>query len=74
MAPSTGLSNIAVAHPRLLVGGSEMTAMWTLHALQGDFRLTLLTGGPVDWHCLNKICGTEVDPKSRFCKRRCRQG
>ena len=63
MAPSTGLSNIAVAHPRLLVGGSEMTAMWTLHALQGDFRLTLLTGGPVDWHCLNKICGTEVDPK-----------
>jgi len=64
MVPRTGVSNIAVAHPPLLVGGgSAVTTMWILHALQHDFQLTLLTCGRFDWSQLNSACGTEVDPR-----------
>jgi glycosyltransferase involved in cell wall biosynthesis len=56
-------SIIAVAHPPLVAGGgSVVTAMWVLQALQHDFQLTLLTCGLVDWVQLNAACGTEVDP------------
>ena len=53
---------IAVAHPRLGSGGSEMTAMWILQALQKDYDLTLVTGAPVEWERLNAGYGTAVDP------------
>lgn len=55
--------SVAVAHPLMLAGGSEMTAMWTLHALQDDYDLTLLTGGAVEWKRLNVTYGTAVEPE-----------
>ncbi len=43
-------------------GGSEATAMWSLHALQDLAKITFTTASPVDWDRLNATYGTQVDP------------
>ncbi|MCW1885255.1 glycosyltransferase family 4 protein [Luteolibacter flavescens] len=53
---------ILIAHPWMGRGGSEATAMWTLHALQHRARVTFTTASPVDWDDLNAVYGTSVDP------------
>lgn len=54
---------ILIAHPWMGRGGSEATAMWTLHALQENARLTFTTASPVDWDDLNATYGTRVAPE-----------
>ena len=54
---------VAVSHPLLGLGGSEMVAMWMLEALQDECELSLVTGGSVDWARLNRFCGTTVHPE-----------
>jgi glycosyltransferase involved in cell wall biosynthesis len=44
-------------------GGSEATAMWSLHALQDLARITFTTASPVDWDRLNATYGTRVLPE-----------
>ncbi|MCW1925377.1 glycosyltransferase family 4 protein [Luteolibacter arcticus] len=53
---------ILIAHPWMGRGGSEATAMWTLHALQDRARVTFTTASPVDWEDLNATYGTRVFP------------
>ena len=55
---------LALAHPRLGRGGSEVVALRLLEALSADYALTLLTTGEVDWPALNALAGTAVDPRS----------
>ncbi len=51
---------ILVAHPWMGRGGSEATAMWSLHALQEVAKITFTTASPVDWDKLNSVYGTRV--------------
>jgi glycosyltransferase involved in cell wall biosynthesis len=52
---------VAVVHPQLLPGGgSEVCAMWTLEALAGEYRVTLITMGRPDLAALDRSCGTAV--------------
>ncbi len=52
---------VAVVHPQLLPGGgSEVCAMWTLQALAGEYRVTLITMGRPDLEALDRSCGTAV--------------
>tara|TARA_R110002096_G_scaffold419061_2_gene623494 strand:- start:546 stop:1667 length:1122 start_codon:yes stop_codon:yes gene_type:complete len=44
-------------------GGSEVTAMWTLQALQDRCKVTFVTASEVDWDVLNASYGTSVDPE-----------
>jgi len=53
--------SILVAHPWMGRGGSEATAMWTLHALQHDFEVTFVTANRVDFKQLNLAYGCAVD-------------
>jgi glycosyltransferase involved in cell wall biosynthesis len=53
---------ILIAHPWMGRGGSEATAMWTLHALQDRARVTFATVSPVDWDVLNATYDTRVSP------------
>lgn len=52
---------IAVTHPRLGRGGSELTAMWAIEALKDEHDITLITGGGVDLIGLNALCGTSLE-------------
>ena len=53
----------AVVHPHLVAGGgSEAVALWTVKALQDDFRVTLITMGRPDLEALDRSCGAGVDP------------
>ncbi len=55
---------IGVIHPRIVPGGgSEACAVWTLQALQDDFRLTLITMNSPDLPDLDAAYGTRLDPK-----------
>lgn len=54
---------ILVAHPWMGRGGSEATAMWSLHALQDIAKITFTTASPVDWDQLNETYGTSVSPR-----------
>ena len=56
---------IAIVHPRLGLGGTELTAMWMLQSLQHHekYSPTLVTGGTVDWSRLNTWSGTNVIPE-----------
>jgi glycosyltransferase involved in cell wall biosynthesis len=54
---------ILVAHPWMGRGGSEATAMWSLHALQEVAKITFTTASPVDWDKLNSVYGTRVSPE-----------
>src|SRR5688572_21147387 len=54
---------ILVAHPWMGRGGSEATAMWSLHALQEVGKITFTTASPVDWDKLNSVYGTQVSPE-----------
>jgi glycosyltransferase involved in cell wall biosynthesis len=54
---------ILVAHPWMGRGGSEATAMWSLHALQEVAKITFTTASPVDWDKLNSVYGTQVSPE-----------
>ena len=54
---------ILVAHPWMGRGGSEATAMWSLHALQDVAKITFTTASPVDWDKLNSVYGTRVSPE-----------
>lgn len=51
---------VAVAHPRLASGGSEIGALQALHALKRDHEVTLITGGPVHLDRLNRDYGTNL--------------
>lgn len=52
---------VAVVHSQLLPGGgSEVCAMWTLQALAGEHRVTLITMGRPDLAALDRSCGTAV--------------
>lgn len=53
---------IAVVHPQLVAGGgSEACALWMVHALQHEFRVTLITMGDPGLDALNRAYGTSVD-------------
>jgi glycosyltransferase involved in cell wall biosynthesis len=53
---------VAVVHPLLVPGGgSEACALWTLQALQDEYRLALITMGRPDLRALNACYGTAVD-------------
>lgn len=54
--------SLLVAHPWMARGGSEATAMWTLQALQDDYKISFVTASPVDWDSLNRAYGTAVRP------------
>ena len=54
---------ILIAHPWMGRGGSEATAMWSLHALQDLAKITFTTASPVDWDKLNDTYGTAVSPE-----------
>lgn len=54
---------ILIAHPWMGRGGSEATAMWSLHALQDIAKISFTTASPVDWDRLNAVYGTRVDPR-----------
>jgi len=54
---------ILIAHPWMGHGGSEATAMWSLHALQDVAKITFTTASPVDWDRLNGTYGTAVSPE-----------
>jgi len=54
---------ILIAHPWMGRGGSEATAMWSLHALQDLAKITFTTASPLDWDTLNAIYGTRVSPE-----------
>jgi glycosyltransferase involved in cell wall biosynthesis len=60
--PPTASPRILLAHPWLGRGGSEAVALWSLQALQGIGRVSLITASPVDWDDLNRVYGTSVDP------------
>ncbi len=51
---------IAIAHPGLLSGGSEIKALWLMEALNERYEVTLLTGRPVAWDRLNHFGGTNL--------------
>ena len=57
------MRSIAISHPNLGFGGSEITALWMLQSLQDEYDLTLLTGNTVEWERLNAFCGTRVLPE-----------
>ncbi len=60
---------IALVHPQLVEGGgSEACALWLLHALQHDYRLTLVTMGHPDFASLNKAYGTSIDDAKITCR------
>lgn len=52
--------SILVAHPWMGRGGSEATAMWTLHALQDRFPVAFTSASPVNFEELNAVYGTAV--------------
>ena len=54
---------VAIAHPRLGLGGSEAAALWGIDALKRDFDVTLITGGPVELGRLNDFYGTSLSPE-----------
>ena len=51
---------IAVYHPCLARGGSEVRAMWLIQALKARHEMTLITGCRPDIERLNAACGTSV--------------
>lgn len=54
---------ILIAHPWMGRGGSEATAMWSLHALQDIAKVSFTTASPVEWDKLNATYGTSVVPE-----------
>jgi glycosyltransferase involved in cell wall biosynthesis len=60
--PKSDSPRILLAHPWLGRGGSEAVALWSLQALQGIGRVSLITASTVDWDDLNRTYGTAVDP------------
>ncbi len=64
MLPSRQLKpKILIAHPWMGRGGSEATAMWSLHALQDLAEVTFTTASPMNLAALNAIYGTSVSPE-----------
>jgi glycosyltransferase involved in cell wall biosynthesis len=55
-----GRPKVAVLHPRLRFGGSEAAALWSIEALKGDYDVTLITLGKVDFERLNQYHGTRL--------------
>ena len=53
---------VCISHPRMLGGGSEITALWLLESVERDCDVTLLTAGTVAWEQLNQFAGTALDP------------
>lgn len=54
---------IAIIHPKLGWGGSEVTVLWMMEALKNDYDISLITSGRVDIPRLNKYYGTSLDQK-----------
>ena len=54
------LPKVAVAHPCLGSGGSEIGTLQAISALKRNFDVTLITGGPVDLDRLNRYYGTSL--------------
>lgn len=63
------MKSILVTHPWMGRGGSEATAMWTLQALQDDYRVSFATASPMDWAEMNEAYGTSIDPEKITCLR-----
>ncbi|MDF1700391.1 MAG: glycosyltransferase family 4 protein [Planctomycetota bacterium] len=53
-------ARVAVCHPRMGQGGSEITAMHVLQALAGDHDVTLVTTGKPDLAALDRWSATQV--------------
>ena len=53
-------ARVAVIHPHLRFGGSEIGALRGIETLKRDFDVTLITGGPVDLGRLNDYYGTSL--------------
>ena len=54
-------AKIAIVHPRLGWGGSEVVALWALAALKDDYDVSLVTAGDVDISGINEFYGTDLD-------------
>lgn len=53
---------IAVVYPMLIPGGgTEAVAAWTIHALQKDWQVTLITFSKVDLDTLDRFYGTQLN-------------
>ncbi|MDA1194543.1 MAG: glycosyltransferase family 4 protein [Planctomycetota bacterium] len=62
MSTLSHIPRVAVCHPGLGMGGSEVTAMHVVQALAPDHEVHLLTTGEVDLASLNAWCATDVQP------------
>jgi hypothetical protein len=58
---------VALVHPCMGRGGSEVTAMWLLQALGAEYDLTLITGCRADIVALDPAAG----PRLARCPRPC---
>ncbi|MDI6851165.1 MAG: glycosyltransferase [bacterium] len=55
---------VAVVHPLFGWGGTESVCSWVLQALQGEYKVTLLTfDREVTLERLNKFYGSSIDPE-----------
>lgn len=51
---------IAIIHPELKLGGSELVAVWLVEVLKKDYDVSLITTGSVDLSQLNHYYGTDI--------------
>ena len=55
-------AKVAIVHPGLGFGGSEVKALWTIAALKRDYDVTLISMDAVDIGRLNAYYGTHLAP------------
>lgn len=55
-------AKIAIVHPQLAWGGSELTTLLTIDALKDEYQVCLVTGGNVNLVRLNEHYGTHLSP------------
>lgn len=51
---------VAIGHPWLGFGGSEIVLMWLVEALKSEYDITIITTGGWNLDALNAFCGTRV--------------
>lgn len=55
------MKSVLMVHPRLTPnGGGQTVGAWTLQALKGRCRITLLTLEPVEWPAINQHFGVDL--------------
>ncbi len=51
---------VAIGHPWLGFGGSEIVLMWLIESLKREYDITIITTGGWNRDALNAFCGTDV--------------